>query len=267
MVRRRAQKWKFKLFRKIVYSIFKNMLKSIPFGITFGVVCFIFFGVRQMLHADPYFQVERITVFPSGLLASSEYQFLDSQVRGRSLFEVNLKDISRSLERNPKIKRAEIVRILPNQLNVFLATRSPFVQVQLREGGSYYLVASDQLIVSTQDSPKPDLVILEDFNSEKRNYSVGAFYPNKHFRSLFGIFEAMKKDPVLNLETISKLTMDQLGDITLVLNDGVELKTNGEIVLTQKMREVLHSLLKSENRNQILYVDLRYRDLIVKRKS
>ncbi len=267
MVGRRSQKWNFKLVRKTFLAFFGMMLKTIPFGIAFGIVCLIFFGVRQMLHADPYFQVERITVFPSGLLTSSEYQFLDNQTRGRSLLEINLKDISRSLERNPKIKRAEVVRILPNQLNVFLATRLPFVQVRLREGGPYYSVASDQLIVSIQELPKPDLVILEDFNSEKRNYSVGALYPNKHFRSLFGIFEATKRDLALNSETISKLAIDQLGNVTLVLNDGIELKTNGEIVLLQNTREVLRSLLKSEERNQILYIDLRYRDLIVKKKS
>ncbi len=220
-----------------------------------------------MLHADPYFQVERIAVFPSGLLTNSEYQFLEGQARGQSLIELDLKRISKSLERNPKIKRAEVVRILPNQLNVFLATRAPFIQIQSKEGGPYYSVSTDQLIVSVEASPKPDLIILEDFNSEKKIYSVGTFYQNKHFRSLLSLLEFAKSDPALGSETISRLAMDQLGNITLILSDGVELKTAGELALPASSRTVLKSLLKSEERNQILYIDLRYRDLIVKKKE
>ena len=220
-----------------------------------------------MLHADPYFQVERITVFPSGLLSSSEYQFLDRQTRGRSLLGLDLKEISRDLERNPKIKRAEVVRILPNQLNVFLAKRFPFVQIQLKEKGPYYLVASDQRIVSAEGAPAPDLVVLEDFHSERKNYSVGTLYQNKYFRSIVNLFDSFKGDSVLSSEAISKLTIDELGNISLILNDGIELKTNGSLMLSQNAASVLQSLLKSDQRSQILYVDMRYRDLIVKRKS
>jgi len=267
MVRRRTQKWNFKLLWRLGKRLLKIVFKAVPFGFTFGVASFVFFGVRQMLHADPYFQVERIAVFPSGLLATSEYQFLENQARGQSLLELDLKRISRSLERNPKIKRAEVVRILPNQLNVFLATRAPFIQVQLKEEGPYYLVSSDQLVVSVEEWPKPDLMVLEDLNSEKKTCSIGTLYQNKHFRSLFNLLEFAKTDPSLNSETISKLAMDQLGNVTLILNDGIELKTGEELALSGSARAVLKSLLKSKERSQILYIDLRYRDLIVKKKD
>ena len=266
-MRRHTQKWNFKALRKLTRLLLGIALKAFPLGLVLGVACFIFFGVRQMLHADPYFQVERITVFPSGLLSNSEYQFLERQARGRSLLELNLKQISRSLERNPKIRRAEVIRILPNQLNVFLATRSPFIQVQLRANGPYYLVADDQLVVSIQQTPEPELMMVEDFNSEKRAYSVRTLYQNKYFRSLFSIFESVKADPILRSETVSKLTVDQLGNVTLVLSDGIELKTNGQWALSASARTALSSLLKSGERAQILYIDVRYRDLIVKKKS
>ncbi|MBI4000118.1 MAG: FtsQ-type POTRA domain-containing protein, partial [Candidatus Omnitrophica bacterium] len=223
MVRRRARKWNFKSFRRLGNLFVKSGLRAVPLGLMVVAVCFIFFGVRQMVHADPYFQVERITVFPSGLLNSLEYQFLDNETRNKSLFEVDLKKISKNLEKNPKIKRAEAVRVLPNQLNIFLATRLPLLQVQLQPQGSYYSVAGDQLILSSRTVPRPDLMVLEDFSAQKKSYSIGTLYQNKYFQELFHLLELLKADPLLKVETISKLGMDHLGNVTLVLKDGIEL--------------------------------------------
>lgn len=220
-----------------------------------------------MLHADPYFQIEVIKVFPSGILTESEHQFLESEARGRSLLDINLKEISERLERNPKVKRAEVVRSLPKQLSVFIATRSPFIQVKFKEGGSYYLVASDQLVLSAQNSPRPDLAVLEDFGASKKSYSVGSLYQNKDFHLLFELLETLKTDSFLAKQNVSKLSMDQLGNITLVLQDGIELRAGRVLDLSENVRAVLNSLLNSETRNQILYVDLRYRDMIVKKKT
>ena len=241
-------------------------LKALPSAILVGSISFIVFGVRQMLHADPYFQVGRVTVFPSGILTPSEYQFLEQRSQGRSLLEIDLKYVSQNLERNPKVRRAEIMRQLPNELHVLLTVRLPFIQVQFKQGGPYYSVADDQLILSIQDSPRPDLMILEDFTSEKKAYAAGTLYQNKHFDRLARIFESVKADPILSAENISQLAMDQLGNMTLILKDGIELKVGNEIVLSESSRVVLGSLLKSGERNRILYLDLRYRDIIVKRK-
>ena len=112
-MKHKARNWNRKLFRRWKGSFFRLTFKSLPLVLSLGVLCFIFFGVRQMVYADPYFRVERITVFPSGILSYSEYQFLEDQAHGRSIAEIDLKQISRSLERNPKVKRAEVTRNIP----------------------------------------------------------------------------------------------------------------------------------------------------------
>jgi cell division septal protein FtsQ len=68
-------------------------------------------------------------------------------------------------------------------------------------------------------------------------------------------------------QNVSKLSMDQLGNVTLVLQDGIELRAGRVLDLSENARAVLSSLLNSETRNQILYVDLRYRDMIVKKRT
>lgn len=243
------------------------MLRALPSVLFVGSISFIGFGVRQMLHADPYFRVERVGVFPQGVLTPSEYQFLERQAAGHNLIEIDLKQVSEHLERNPKVKRAQVTREFPGALHVFLSVRLAFIQVQLKERGPYYLVADDQLILSAQETPRPDLVILQDVTSEKKTYAPGTLYQNQYLHRLSHILESLKADPVLSQENISQLSMDQLGHVTLILNDGIELKVGSEVSLSEGSQVVLGSLLKSEERNDILYLDLRYRDIIVKRKT
>ena len=267
MGKRRTSKWNSKLFRKFGPLFFQFLGRLVPFGITAGIIGFMFINVRAMLYADPYFQASQITVFPSGVLNDPELRFLEREVRGKSLIEINLKAISQSLERNPNVKRAEVDRIFPDQLNIFLTTRLPFIQVQLKQGGPYYLIASDQLILGIENEPRADLMALEDFSSERKTYSAGTLYSNKYFQNLFGIFQSLTLDPLLRTEAISKLAIDPAGNVSIVLKDGIELRAGGRLMLSDATRAVLNSLLKSESRSDILYIDIRYRDIIVKKKS
>ena len=268
MAKRRRQKLNFKRLQRTCKAFLRFGLRILPFGVIFGFAYFIFLNARYMVHADPYFHVEKVTVFPSGILTSPELKFLEDEVRGQSLLEVDLRKISKGLERNPKIKRAEVSRTLPGSLNVFLAERAPLFQVQLEPGGKFFLISDDQMILSKTDSPKPNFMVLEDFTSDRKFFSTGAFYPNKHFPSLLNFFEALKSDSILSHETVSKMSIDQIGNIGLLLSDGIELKIGKQMPTAEGTRAVLGSLLhSSQQRSQILYLDLRYRDIIVKKKT
>lgn len=249
------------------YRFAALMWKSLPFDIAFFLVIFLFFGVRQMLHADPYFQVEKITVFPAGILNPEELRFLEEETKGKSLLEINLNELSQTLERDPKVERAEVVRLLPKQLNVYLIKRLPIVQVQVKPDGPYYLVSSDQVVISTSAQARPDLLILEDYRSVKKNYSVGMLYPNTNFESLCRILLSIRNEIFLRHENLVKMTTDDMGHLSLFLKDGLELKIGKQFSLSPTAQMVLSSLLKSKERAEYLYLDLRYRDILVKKKT
>ena len=266
-MRRRRNKFNLKFLRKFFFRLVPIFLKGLPFGIVSFLILFLFFGVRQMLHADPYFQIERITVFPSGILNNLELRFLEDRTRGKSLLEINLKELSQSLERNPKVERAEVVRVLPKQLNVYLIKRMPMLQVQFKPKGSFYLISSDQVITAVNDQSRPDLLTLEDYQSNKKNYSVGMLYQNSHFEALRDIFMSIQNMPCLRNENLIKVTTDGMGNVSLFLKDGLELKMGKTLNLLPASQMVLGSLLKSKDRSEYLYLDLRYRDIILKKKT
>lgn len=264
---RRRNKFNFKFLKKWTRNFGSIIWKSLPFGIASFFILFLFFGVRQMLHADPFFQIEKITVFPAGVLNTSELQFLEMKTKGKSLLEVNLKELSQSLERNPKVERAEVVRILPKQLNVYLIKRMPMLQVQTKPSGPYYMISKDQMITAVHKQARPDILILEDHNAGRKKYSVGMLYQNSNFESLRNIFILIQNEASLRKENLIKMTTDQMGNISLFLKDGLELKVGKELNLSPAAQMVLSSLLKSRDRSGYLYLDLRYRDIIIKKKT
>lgn len=263
---RRRNRFNLKFLRKFFFRSTSIFLKGFPFGVASFLFLFLFFGIRQMLHADPYFQIERITVFPAGLLNSSELRFLEDKAKGKSSLEINLKELSQTLERNPKIERAEVVRILPKQLNVYLIKRMPMLQVQFNPNRPFYLISSDQIITAIIYQSRPDLLILEDYQAGKKNYSVGMLYRNANFDSLRRIFLSIQNEPSLRSENLIKMTTDGMGNISLFLKDGLELKMGKQLNLSPASQMVLESLLKSKDRGEYLYLDLRYRDIILKKK-
>ena len=256
-----------KPFLRAFFTLTRSAVRFAPMISTVAIVWFFVLGVRHTLHADPYFRVERIRVFPSGILTEAEHQFLETKIQGKSLAELDLKQISRSLERNPKVVRAQTIRELPRELRIMLVTRTPFIQVQFGSTGPYYLVGSDQVILSRQDSPNPEVMVLEDLSAKQTKYSVGTLYQNKYFDELNEVFDLIRTDPALQDETILKLSMDQLGNVTLILKDGIELKIGKQFALSEKMRLALNTFLSSTERANIVYLDIRYHDVIVRKKS
>jgi cell division septal protein FtsQ len=266
MAKRRGRTGNFKWLSKTLSGFFWMVLKILPAGLLIGCILFVFFGIKQMLYADPVFYVTRVVVFPSGVLSATEYEYLEREVEGKSLLGVNLKQVSKNLERNPKVKRAEVMRLLPNQLKVLLVTRSPVIQIRFSPKAPYLLVGSDRMILSSRQAADPNLIILEDFTAKKKSYTIGSLYQNNSFDQISEVTEWIKSDPILKREVISKVTIDQLGNIGIILSDGVELKIGREPVATIDKQSLLNSLLNGAERGELLYIDFRYSDVIVKKK-
>lgn len=265
--RRSGNKGLLKSFGRLIGFGVSLVFKILPIALSVAIVCFVFFGVRKMLYADPYFQVGRVTVSPSGVLTDQEYQSLQNQVAGRSLLRVNLLQISEDLRRNPKVKRAEVTRVLPNQLKVFLVTRLPMFQVRFSQNGPFFLIGNDRMVLSVLRAAAPEVLILEDFSARKKTYTVGTLYQNNYFDELTTLFEWIKTNPVLSTEPIAKMSIDSLGNVTLILNDGIEIRIGRQPGTSTDKTALLRTLLKTGERVNILYLDIRYQDVIVRKKT
>ncbi|OGW88582.1 MAG: hypothetical protein A3A73_03990 [Omnitrophica bacterium RIFCSPLOWO2_01_FULL_50_24] len=246
---------------------FRFLWTGIPFVIFFFTLWLVSFGVKHMLHADPYFQISRVTVFPSSILTHSEYRYLDEVTRGKSLVEVNIEHISRVLERNAKVERAEVRRQFPKELEVVITERKPWILVRFKKSGSWYAVGNDQIVTGVLREPISGLLVLDDEVGKQHNLSPGGLYENPYFGDLTQLFKMIRSESALRRETVSRMNVDRLGHWTLVLKDALEVHIGRPTLLAPAKSAVLKAILESKERDSLAYVDTRYPDIVVKKKK
>ena len=253
---------------KRFFRIFRSYGKRIlPLTLLVFVGFALFFGIRGAIQADPYFKVERVSVYPSGVLSNAEYKLLEHTILGKNFFSVNLQPLSRQLEKNLMVKKAEVVRALPNEVKIFLTERKPIFEVQLKLKGVFYGIADDRVVVEAKDRPKRGLLVVHDYDSVANQYQVGSFYDEDRYLLILGLLKKLREMAVLQEERVIGAKIDRMGGICLILADGVEIILGKRIELSDNLKTVLGSLLGSSERRNIRYIDLRYQDVIVKRKS
>ena len=267
MARRKFKKWNLKPILDPFSFLFYWLKKGFPLIVLVGLLFLAFIWMKNFVYADSYFQVNHVTVFPSGVLSDSEYRYLGKVTRGRSVFQVDLNAISKDLMRNPIVKSAEVARILPNEINVYLVSREPFVQIRCANGGDYYVVSKDQLVVSIEKTARPDLSLIEDYAAKTKKYSLGLRYQTKYFEQMIEMVSWLKSDPVWAKEIVTKVMVDEIGNFIVVLNDGLELKLGKDLLKSEQKKSALKTILQSGDRPEMLYFDLRYQDIIAKKKS
>jgi len=67
-------------------------------------------------------------------------------------------------------------------------------------------------------------------------------------------------------ETIEKIRLDPLGNVSLFLAGGPELRFGRDPSKKLYALDSLTPLLKGPERNQIIYIELQYQDLVVKKR-
>jgi cell division septal protein FtsQ len=266
MTRRRSKKSNWNKLGSLVATLAGLCLRTLPFAFVFVAIWFLSLGVRGMLYANPHFQVSRVTVFPSGILTSGEIQFLEEATQNRNLLEVGLKQISNQLRKNSRIRDAIVSRVFPNELNIVLEPRESFVQVQFKEGGPYFRVSEDQIVLGWTQIGDDALMTLEDYNASKKTYASGDMYQNKQFQAVSRLLDFVASDAWLSNERVKSVATDHLGNWTVTLADDISIILEPSLVLSDAKREVLRSLFKSRERENLLYVDTRYQDIIIRKK-
>jgi len=248
-------------------KMIKIGLKGLPAFVIFAVMWIGVFAMHQMLTKNAYFQVARIKVFPSGVLTAGEYEFLEKVTRGKSLFETDLNLLSRVLERNPRVKSAQIARNFPHEIRVFVTPRQPTMQVQVHAQGPYYLLDDDQIVLAELKRPDQELFIVEDYDAKDKIYLPGQKYRNPYFDDVTHLLEFIKSDPIMRKESVSRGGIDRLGNWSVTLTDGTKIKIGRQFKLSTDKRAVIEAILGSSERRNVLYIDARYRDIVVKKKS
>ncbi|MBI4115286.1 MAG: FtsQ-type POTRA domain-containing protein [Candidatus Omnitrophica bacterium] len=245
--------------------LFKGLFKGAPL-LVLGLIGFgIFWGIRGELYADPGFLIQIVDIIPEGTLSPSIVRELEKTYLKRNLFKISLREISEMVERDPDIREARVIRQFPKTLRIEIDQRTPFAQVQLQRKGTYYIVASDGVILETDSSRNKNFLLIENYDAKNAEPREGRKLSLPGFEEGVNLVRAFQNHPLAKSEKMERLRLDPLGNVSLLLKDGPELRFGRHPMKKFHMLTGVTPLLKGKDRPLIAYIDLQYQDLIVRK--
>lgn len=257
------------IFARLIEKIFflaYLLWKSIPTLLIAAVFYFSFFSVKDLLSADAYFQVATLKIFPRGILSDQEYQALEQRATGLNILKADLRKIRAMIEMNPKVKQADVIRKLPNELEILLTPRKPAMQLKGALRGLFYTLGEDGVVMSSSETRDLSLIELTHLDYSTRNLKPLDRYSDPAWYKLEGILEFLRKNDATKREKIDRIQVDKMGNFTISFIGGLDIVLRDTSDLTTQKMIALGNLLASEERNLIAYIDLRHIDLILKYK-
>lgn len=243
-----------------------GLIKSSPFLILATIGFGIFWGIRENLYADPGFLVQTVKILPENSLSRERLLQLQGMYLDKNLFKISPRQVAEEVEKDPKIREARVVREFPKTLRIEVRDRNPFAQVQFFSKGEWFSVAQDGVILGRDGDRNKNLLLIEAFEAGSLTPDIGTDIAQPGFKQAVATVRAFGRHPLSHSEIIDRVRLDHLGNVNLVLLKGPELRLGREPLKRFTALNSLNPLLKGPERDRILYIDLQYQDLIVRKK-
>jgi len=253
--------------KRLIKACTRKMANVMPALVTVSLVAGVFFGIRTSLYADSNLAIQRVVISPSDRLSPWQRQHLDTQLLNRNILKVDLKRVARELKKNPDVLRVRVMRELPSTVRVEVDGRDPMLFVQLSPNGPYGIASEDGMILDVVKERDASLVLLRAYGSNQTKPIVGRRPKVRGLRDAIEFIKEFRKAPLARRETITHMSLDRLGNATMTLNGGPEVRLGRNP--SERIRIMSHiiPILEGQSRSKIDYIDLQFDQVVVKRRG
>ena len=251
---------------RFIQGVGRFAVKIFPVVMILAAAAGLLTGVRSLLYADSTLTVQKITVEPAIALSIAFRASLESEYLGKNILRIDLNTIAAFLEKNPQIQSARVIRRLPNELKIEITGREPIAVIQLAPRGTYGLIADDGMILETSANRDVSYVLVAAYGLGITRPVAGMQIRTRGFAETVQFLRAFWAHPLARRESISRLELDHLGNLTITLGDGPAFRLGRDPEKRLTDLEKVMYLLEDEGRREIDYVDLQFDNVIVKRK-
>lgn len=220
---------------------------------TIGIVLLSFAGKAYHYAVDTEdLIVKKISVEGNNVLSEEELIRISGIHRGDAIMDVDLARVKKALEANPRIRRAVVVKKMPDEIRLEVEERVPVGLVQ--EKGKLLGVDAEGVIV-------PLVPAREEIQAP---IITGAVHENGSagLREALAVIEELRPDLVR-----------RISEVRLTPEYGISLITTGRPIMIRlgrgdyaakidRLRKVLSALEREGSEKS--YIDLRFRDVITK---
>ncbi len=250
----------------LIGGFFRFSLKVFPVLGAIALAGGIFLGVREVLYADSYLGVQKVSVEPVGSLTLQQRQSLETALVGHNILQVDLKKISRDILRDYRIKDARVYKHLPSEVSIVVTSRKPLAAIRFAGRGSLCVVSEDGMILDKAAPSDVQRLVIESSGEPAQEPVPGLRVHNHGFAEAVRFIRNFREHPLARYEHLNRILLDRLGNVTIVFGQGPEIRLGRKPAERLSGLEKIVPLLKGEGRANIEYVDLQYENVIVKQK-
>jgi cell division protein FtsQ len=213
-------------------------------------------GLRWLL-TTPRFAVASVEVRgasrvpPDQILAAAAIQ------RGTNIFKLDTIDVTGRVESLPEVRRADVVRELPNRVVISVEERRPFTLVH--GGRLHWMDEEGRLLGASPEAVAPPMPVISGLSAEELASMRTA--PGPKARAAIGVIRALLRSGNGLTAEISEIDMSRREGPVLYTVDGVEVRLGTEDWDERLTR--LEGVLAQIATQDVRAVDLRFRDQVV----
>ena len=182
-------------------------------------------------------------------------------VHGANLWRVNPEHVRARLEELPEIRRADVVRELPNRVSIVVEERRPFTLVHA--GRLHWLDEEGRILGEEPHAVAPEVPVISGLSEEELAGMRTA--PGPRARQAITLIRALLRTGSTLAAEISEIDMSRPEGPVLYTVDGVEVRLGTEEWEERLAR--LEGVLAQVATQDVRGVDLRFRDQVVLRKG
>ena len=204
----------------------------------------MFFG-KRFIDTD-YFKVQDVFIDGVPKLLKQDIVAQLEQMKGKNIVYINTNEIENVIKKDIRVKKVSIKKLFPSKIEVVLEEREPYVYVKK---GNETLLADKELNIygNILEDPSKNIPVIDYKDDESLNgiKMILSKIKNKDFYAMISEIRQSEK----NYE--------------ILLTNNVKIIT--ETLVTEKKYDDAYKLYeKIKKENPINYMDLRFRDIVVK---
>ena len=206
----------------------------------------MFFG-KRFIDTD-YFKVQDVFIDGVPKLLKQDIVAQLEQMKGKNIVYLNTNEIENIIKSDIRVKKVSIKKLFPSKIEVVLEEREPYVYV--KKGDETLLADKDLNIYGDiLEDPSKNIPVIDYTSDESLNgiKTILSKITNKDFYAMISEIRQSEKNYEILLTNNVKIITD-----TLV----TEKKYNDAYKLYEKIK----------NERQVIYMDLRFIDIVVKQQ-
>jgi cell division protein FtsQ len=210
---------------------------------------------------SPRFAVATVDVHGASRLSVDRIRTVAGVAPGDNLWSVDTSQVRGRLEGMPEIRRADVVRALPNRLTILVEERRPFTLVH---AGRLHWVDEDGHVLGEETrAVAPEVPIISGLTEEELATMRTA--PTAKARDAITLIRALLRSGSALAAEISEIDMGRVEGPVLYTVDGVEVRLGTDDWDERLAR--LEGVLGQVATQDVRYVDLRFRDQVILRRG